>query len=287
MLPSITRKAHAKINLTLEVTGRRADNLHEIASVMQTIELHDIVTVSDSDSDIVEITDTTYLPQISEQNTVATAVQVMKQRTGIKKCVKIVLDKRIPISSGLGGGSSDAAAILNCLNLLWELKLTKSELAQIAFEIGSDVPFFIYGGTALVTGAGENVSSIVAIPQQDIGLLVWRAKIEKKTTRAYAKLVPSDWTDGMRTHKMVKIIENTQQVRDSDTYNVFNTVIGELLPDWRKYHIVLQKDTNLKMNLTGAGPTTFTLTKPLEYANNLKRSSMRDKFDFVVTKTVG
>jgi 4-diphosphocytidyl-2-C-methyl-D-erythritol kinase len=150
-------KAYAKVNLVLEVLGRRADGYHEIASVMQTIGLYDVLTFEAAG----EIEFSCSTPGLQEDNNlVGSAARALRQATGKKAGARIVLEKKIPRTAGLGGGSSDAAAALKGLNRLWGLGLTPEKLAEIAAGIGSDVPFFIYGGTCLVEGRGESITPL-------------------------------------------------------------------------------------------------------------------------------
>ena len=147
-------RAHAKINLTLEVLGKRDDGFHDIVSIMQTIDLHDDVTLKRAD----DITLTCDDPDLAgEDNLALVAARKLKEVTGVDRGVDITLQKHIPVAAGLGGGSSDAASVLNGLNDLWELELELGALEEIATEIGSDVPYFLSGGTALVQGRGEHV----------------------------------------------------------------------------------------------------------------------------------
>ena len=154
---SVIEKAYAKVNLTLEILGKRRDGYHDLASVMQTVNLFDTVTVSEADSIIV---DCDGLEIDTEMNLATKAASVLKNRTGIRSGAKILIKKRIPVSAGLGGGSSDAAATLRGLNQIWKLGLSVDELADIAASVGSDVPFLLRGGTALVRGRGEEVRQI-------------------------------------------------------------------------------------------------------------------------------
>ena len=150
-------KAYAKINLTLEVISKRLDGYHEITSVFQTISLHDEIKLAHSNSISIECS----FKQLNNTSNIAIkAASILKKYTGTNKGVKITLNKYIPISAGLGGGSSDAATILLGLNHLWELGLSNNQLVELASELGSDVPFFLQKGTALVQGRGERVQRL-------------------------------------------------------------------------------------------------------------------------------
>jgi len=157
-LTRITLKAHAKINFNLKITGRRPDGYHLIESVVQAIDLHDTLTLEPSAAEgiLLEVDD----PRLpgGPENLVWKAAHAIQSRSAGPHCgVLIRLEKRIPSGAGLGGGSSDAAAALVGLRRLWNLDLSDQDLASLAASIGSDVPFFLTGGTALITGTGTEV----------------------------------------------------------------------------------------------------------------------------------
>lgn len=160
------REAHAKINLTLEILGVRPDGYHDLRSVVVPIPLHDDVTLEPSDAISVEMPGD--LPQ--EKNLAWKAAQALRQATGCTKGVRIVLEKRIPQGAGLGGGSADAAAVLNGLNELWGLGLPKARLCEIAAAVGSDVPALTLGGPVLMEGRGERVTPLAESPLADFHL---------------------------------------------------------------------------------------------------------------------
>jgi 4-diphosphocytidyl-2-C-methyl-D-erythritol kinase len=152
--------AYAKLNLTLDVTGRRPNGYHDIDSVMQTISLHDLVVVERTDCRVFEVIG----PAIEGENLVLKAARELEGRVSRALPFTIRLFKRIPMAAGLGGGSADAAAFLKAANLLYALKLSSSELTEIATAVGQDVPFLLEGGTARATGLGSTVSPLPPVP---------------------------------------------------------------------------------------------------------------------------
>ncbi|GAI27125.1 unnamed protein product, partial [marine sediment metagenome] len=155
----LTGLAPAKINLVLEVLGKRDDGYHEIRSLVQTISLYDVLSFELAEGISLDCTE----PSLqSPDNLAIQAARLLREVSGSEKGVKIGLEKRIPWGAGLGGGSSDAAAVLLALNKLWGLDLTTSGLVGLGAKLGSDVPFFIYKGTALVEGRGERVTPLSA-----------------------------------------------------------------------------------------------------------------------------
>jgi len=160
----LTIRAPAKLNLTLEALGKRPDGYHEIRSVIQTISLCDTLRFELS----TEVSISSGLPEWSaEKSLVAKAVTLLQQTAGVAKGVKIEIAKNIPSVSGLGGDSSDAAATLLGLNKLWELNLPQSKLLELAVQLGSDVVFFLYGGTVLMAGRGEIITPLPRCPAID------------------------------------------------------------------------------------------------------------------------
>lgn len=158
----MTVRAHAKINWTLEVLGLRPDGYHDLRSIVLPVGLHDVVTLSGA-AELSCETAGLDLPQ--ERNLAYRAALALKDATGCACGARISIEKRIPSGAGLGGGSSDAAAVLNALNSMWKLHLPCERLCEIAAGIGSDVPALVLGGPVLMEGRGERVRRI------DSGLL--------------------------------------------------------------------------------------------------------------------
>lgn len=158
MTRTVTLLAPAKINLFLQVFGRRPDNYHDIHSLMQAVDLYDSITVSATSSGISLACDDAGLPTDSA-NLAWKAAKLIFDKTGLKGGANIDLTKRIPIGAGLGGGSSDAATVMKAVNQLYDLRIPPGQLAAWSAELGSDIPFFFSTGTALVSGRGEIVES--------------------------------------------------------------------------------------------------------------------------------
>lgn len=153
-------KAPAKVNLSLEVLGRRPDGYHEIRTVMQAISLFDEMEFSPAEEGRIVLTCAHPGLPVDERNLVARAAEILRRRYDVRQGVAISLLKRTPLGGGLGGGSSDGAVALLALNEFWGLNARMSELAEMAAQLGSDVPFFLWGGTALCEGRGERVTPL-------------------------------------------------------------------------------------------------------------------------------
>jgi len=158
----------AKVNLALHVVGRRSDGYHEIVTIFQAIELHDVLEGELAEALTLEVSD----PSIpgDESNLVLRAARLLHRHVprAAARGARLRLDKAIPAGGGLGGGSSDAAGALVLLNELWALRLGSSDLERLAAELGADVPFFLFGGTALGTGRGATIEPLPPIPERAI-----------------------------------------------------------------------------------------------------------------------
>lgn len=166
-LQMLTLNAPAKINWFLKILGLRDDGFHEIRSLIQKVTLYDRITFTPSGKLSVE----TDIDIPLENNLVYKAAVLLRKSRRIEKGAKICLDKKIPMGAGLGGGSSDAAAVLLGLNELWSLGLTTEELSPLAVQLGSDVPFFLTGPISFVSGRGENITSRNALKKLNILLV--------------------------------------------------------------------------------------------------------------------
>ena len=262
-----TIEAPAKINLTLEVLGKRPDGYHEIRSVIQTLAFCDTLQISPAR----EISFKSNLSGWSpEQSLVIKAVKLLKEATGCPGGAKIEITKRIPLMSGLGGDSSDAAAILRGLNQLWELRLTPQKLQGIAQELGSDVSFFLSGGTALMEGRGEKITPLPPMPHQWVILVIPKVPVSPgKTKRLYSMLQPSHYTDGKITDKLIHSLKTGNRFPDSLLFNTFENVVfarGEEPADYRD-HILKIGAPNI--HLAGSGPTLFTFLEDKARAEDL------------------
>ncbi len=197
----LTRAAPAKINLGLQVTGRRPDGYHELVTVMQTLELADEVSVESAPT----VTGRPSLPGLSPEDDLALrAAHLLRRTLGVESGAHVSVEKCTPAAAGLGGGSADAAAVLAALNQLWGADVDHSRLVQIAAALGSDVPFLVRGGTALATGRGEVLRQLPPAPMRHVVLV--RPDIALKTADVYAELRSSEWSDGKRTMNLARAI---------------------------------------------------------------------------------
>jgi len=192
-------RAHAKINLCLKITGRRPDGYHDLSTVVQSVSLADTLTVEERQSGLSLEVDDPAVPADRSNLVWMAAEQLAALQPTAVRGVHIRLEKRIPAGAGLGGGSSDAAACLVALNRLWNLALPVADLVPLAARLGSDVPYFLQGGTALLSGRGTDVTALPDLPKRPI-LLVYPG-VPLTSREVYAR-VRAPLTQGLKTASM-------------------------------------------------------------------------------------
>lgn len=250
----ITLKACAKINLTLEVLGRRDDGYHDVASIMQTIDLYDTVTLVPSN----EITVECDVPELaSEDNLAFKAARLLKEKSGTNAGAHIRIDKSIPLAAGMGGGSSDAAATLVGLNEMWDLSLSQEALSEVAAELGSDVPFLLNGGTAIALGRGERIRSLPPADLEWLVVLSPDIHLENKTATLYRSLTEANYTRGALTRKLEARIRGGGDVPPQFLFNAFDDVAFEAFPGLDVYWNTMHALGAREIHLSGSGPTIY------------------------------
>jgi 4-diphosphocytidyl-2-C-methyl-D-erythritol kinase len=250
-------QAPAKLNLTLEVLGERPDGYHEIRSVLQAVSLYDALYFENGKDFKIECD----IPEWSaEKSLVGRAVDLLKGSEGGKRGATIKIEKHIPLVSGLGGDSSDAAAVLRGLNRLWGLDLSKDELIELAAKLGSDVAFFLNGATALAEGRGEKMTPLTAAMELWVVLVVPDVpREENKTAWMYARLRSAHYTDGSTTAQAVDVIHRTGGFSPLLLFNTFENIAFEGT-QLRKTHVEhLLKLGAEDVHLAGSGPTLFVM----------------------------
>jgi 4-diphosphocytidyl-2-C-methyl-D-erythritol kinase len=241
--------APAKINLSLEVTGRRDDGFHDLVSVMQTVSLADTLRLGLDAEVRFSVSD----PRLRENNLVERAAHLLREHGAGDQGCRIHLHKCIPAAAGLGGGSSDAASALVGLNRLWQLGLSCEQLLPLAERLGSDVPFFLYGGTCLVEGRGERVSRLPD-PAASWYLLV-NPRAAVSTAEVFAALEPGEWSDGSATRTLAAEIE--RGVRGGPGRNGLQEALFRVCPA-ASHCFEIVNQVVARPWVTGTGPTVVS-----------------------------
>ena len=282
--------ANAKLNLSLEVTGRRGDGFHELISVMQAINLSDeLVALPSPDGSLsFECND----PALTEsgENTVMTAARLLRESLGIEQGARLLLRKSIPVAAGLGGGSSDAAAALVALSLLWDAPVRRERLLGIAAEVGSDVPFFLgASATALVEGRGEAITALPAMPPAWAVILVPEVPVPSPKTRVLFRMLDETlFSDGEETRRLQGLIESGASVDEilsrAATTNTFNAVADRAFPGIDRYRDALSEavGSDAKVSLSGAGPSLYAVLPTREGAEGVAGALTQQGFTPIV-----
>ncbi|MDE2935622.1 MAG: 4-(cytidine 5'-diphospho)-2-C-methyl-D-erythritol kinase [Chloroflexota bacterium] len=251
-------KSPAKINLGLEVLGRRKDAFHDISSIMQAIDLCDEIRVlADNDMEVAELHEEYSRSGLTDQ-----ALDVYYKTARIKTKLNAAVKKMIPIAAGLGGGSGNAAIVLSAANLLSGHLLSESELTEVASQVGSDVPFFLSGGCALVTGRGEIRKHNLAVP--NVWIVLANPGVELSTPDVFGELHTSEFTSGARTRVLAASLI-AGQPRWSLMYNGLQAAAERLCPPIRETLAALRAHTPWTL-LSGSGATCFGIFETEESA---------------------
>lgn len=272
-------KALGKVNLGLDVLGKRENGYHDVRMVMQTVYLYDQIRMKkEKDPGITVDTNLYYLP-VNENNLVYKAAKLLIDEFGIKEGVKISLDKHIPVAAGMAGGSSDAAAVLFGMNRMFGLGLLREELMERGVAIGADVPYCIMRGTVLAEGIGEILTPLPAMPR--CAVLLAKPPVAVSTKQVYEKL---DLKEIIKHPDIDGILEG---LKNQDLYEVASNM-GNVLEEVTisEYPVIeeikgaMKAAGALNAIMSGSGPTVFGI-----FANkNQARSAMQKIKQMGLTK---
>lgn len=247
----------AKVNLLLRVLGKRDDGFHELFTVFQTVSLHD--TLHFGESSEVELTCDDNRVPIDERNLIVKAAEALQVLRGVNNGARIHLEKRIPSPGGLGGGSSNAAVALIGLKKLWNMEITDHDLQAIAAELGSDVPFFLHGGTAIGTGRGEKVEEIDDLDAQH--LLIVTPNLAVSTSAAFAALKRANLTNS-ETETILTVCRNEAKsldLRHSALKNDFEQSVFADFPEVKRVKETLLELGAAHAAMSGSGASVLAI----------------------------
>jgi 4-diphosphocytidyl-2-C-methyl-D-erythritol kinase len=274
--------AAGKVNLALEVLGKRPDGYHELATVMQTIDLADRLVLEDAD----ELALTTTSPDVPADggNLALRAAAALREAAKVDRGVRIRLDKRIPVAAGLGGGSSDAAAVLLGLNRLWGLRWPLARLADVAVTLGMDVPFFLRGGVALGTGRGERLRPLTGMP---LALVLVNPGEPLSTAAVYGRVTPGMYSDGSQARAMAEALRARKPLRVARSlYNGLEAAARGARPDLARMQAALVAAGALGAAMSGSGPTVFGVARSFEQARQIRARLTRGSWGCWAVRSV-
>lgn len=260
-------RAYAKLNLGLEVLHRRDDGYHELRTILQTIDFHDCMSFEHVPSGIALTVEGGALPE-GPDNLVYRAARLLAEETGCRKGAAIHLEKRIPTGSGLGGASADAAMTLVALDRIWDLGASSSDLHRLASRLGMDVPFFLYGGTALAVGRGDEIYPIdLGI---DFPIVLILPDFSISTAAAYASL---RLTNRELSFKLQHFAWSTLGVSTKlgELVNDLEGATGENSASIREYKKLLLDRGALSSMMSGSGSSVYGIFHDEASAQNAAR----------------
>ncbi|PSP19033.1 MAG: 4-(cytidine 5'-diphospho)-2-C-methyl-D-erythritol kinase [Cyanobacteria bacterium QS_8_64_29] len=281
--------APAKINLHLEILGDRADGYHELVMVLQSLDLADRIELSPNRTDAIRVSGNAERLPPERDNLAYQAAQLMAQQFPQAYAqhggVTITIDKRIPIAAGMAGGSSDAAAVLVGLDLMWQLGLTQPELQNLAAQLGSDLPFCVAGGTALATGRGEQLEALAG-PHRLAVVIAKHRNLSVSTAWAYCRYRerfgneycrnPQDArARAQRVHSGALVSAIAQQDGaqiGQRLHNDFERIVLDEFPQVAQLRDAFERQATLGSLISGSGPAVFALCESLEEAARVRQA---------------
>ncbi len=265
-------RAPAKVNLALEVLGKRADGYHEIATVLQAVDLFDRLKLEVAESISLDADDPA-LPT-DDGNLVVRAARLLQKAAGVEAGVRIQLAKRIPVAAGLGGGSSNAAATLWGLNRLWRLGWARERLEELAVELGMDVPFFLGTGRALATGRGEKLTRLPG--SGGYALVLVNPGVSLSTREVYGRVPPGRHAEVAGTERVIEALRTRNAARLAAALtNTLERVVEPVLPAIGRMKAGLLAAGALGAVMSGSGPTVFGVARSLDHARQIRQRVSR------------
>ena len=277
-------KGAAKINLSLDVLGKREDGYHDLKMIMQSVTLGDTITAFPTGDGIVEVLSGTRYAPSGPGNTVYKAAQLVREKFGIRQGVRFTIDKRIPVAAGLAGGSADAAAALKLMNRLWNLGMSHEELQQLGLHIGADVPFCLTNGTCLAEGVGDRLTELPFL--SNVNILLCKPQVPVSTAEVFSRFKPDETLIKPDIEKLLEFVEKKDIVGIGENMvNVLESVTMEMHP---VIGIIKSRMVDLGAvgaMMSGSGPTVFGIFNSLEDITRAKLDLVADFRETFITKT--
>lgn len=277
-------KAYGKVNISLDVVGKREDGYHLLSMIMQNIDLYDEIEVEKQECGIILECNKSYVP-VDNRNLAYKAAEIFKERYDIVDGVKINIEKNIPVSAGLAGGSTDAAAVLKVMNKLFNVNATEEELMELGLKLGADIPYCIHGGTALCEGIGEIITPIK--PFRDKIVVLVKPAFGVSTKEVYKNFNLEKVKQHPKTAEIINAIEN-------DDLNFVASNMKNLLENvtLRKHKILIKikEEMNacgaINSMMSGSGPTVFAFFDDMLKAQRCFEKIKKKYSDVFITRTI-
>lgn len=277
-------KAHAKINLSLDITGKREDGYHLLEMVMQTLDLHDEIEISEIQEGIQVTCDKDYVP-VDERNIAYKAAKLLMELKKIEKGVRIDITKKIPVAAGLAGGSTDAAAVLKGMNELFNLGMSVEELMEAGLKLGADVPFCIEGGTCLCEGIGEIITPLK--PFEGHIVLLVKPSFGVSTRDAYGAFELDKINRHVDTDKLIRAM-NEDDLKGMSYFsrNLLENVVLRRYPILKNIKQSMSKSGAVITLMSGSGPTIYGIFTDAQKAESAAKALHKNGNEIILTRTI-
>lgn len=273
-MESMWINAPAKINIGLDVVGKREDGYHEVKMIMQSIRLFDRLTLTRKKDPGVRLTTNLKFLPTDDNNLIVKSAKMLMKEFNLEGGLTINLEKRIPVAAGMAGGSTDAASTMIAINQMYELGLSNSQLMKRAVKIGADIPYCIMKGTALAEGIGEKLSTIPKLPNCTI--LIVKPKIHVSTREVYAGLTLDENT----VHPDIDMMVEDMKKKDiislcSHIGNILESVTIPMYPEIAEIKDFMMKNGAKGSLMSGSGPTVFGIYTDKDAAVKAKEAALK------------
>ena len=232
------------------------------------------------------LSETMHSSIVHDDNLVLKAARLLKEHSEHPYGADIHLEKIIPVSSGLGGGSSNAAVTLLSLNQLWDLNLNQDTLTMLAKKIGSDVAFFLNSPSCIAEQKGDTITQIKSVQPTNMVLVVPKIDLQEKTKNMYNLISMKDYTDGKLSFKTAKLIESGQLPTHYPMYNIFKKVAMESFPEISLAEKAMIESGASQVQLSGSGPSLFTFTKSTNESKRISEKLAALGYNPIISKTL-
>jgi 4-diphosphocytidyl-2-C-methyl-D-erythritol kinase len=272
----------AKVNLALEVLGKRPDGYHELSTVLQAVDLFDRLTLEDAPTLALRVSGDV---AADDDNLVLRAARLLAGAAGVQRGAAMHLEKRIPVAAGLGGGSSDAAATLWGLNRLWGLRWGRPRLAELAERLGMDVPFFLGGGCAVATGRGERLRVVTVAGGH--ALVLVNPNFPLSTADVYRRVPPGGTAVAEGTGRVVSALRRRDRAGlGAALVNDLEAVVAPIAPAVAQMKAAVVAAGGLGAVMSGSGPTVFGLARSLDHARVIRDRVRRRGWSAWAVRTI-